>query len=489
MNKTVSRIFLVISLFSFGFIAALVFLSDFDLAEQSRAQSAEFAPVSSVPRAEAALQPGTDGSLQSFNNAFVQIAENVTPSVVTINSEQVVDLPDRFQQFFGFQEEGDMTRPVLGSGVVVREDGYILTNNHVVARGQNITVTMADGTQYDAEEVVTDEITDLAVIRIDASGLPAIEIGDSDELRVGEWVVAIGSPFGEQLRHTVTAGIVSATGRTEVMTERNLIQDFIQTDAAINPGNSGGALVNLYGQLVGINTAIATQSGGYQGIGFAIPANMAVNVMNDLIERGEVTRSYLGVSIQPVDDDATARALGLDRPTGAIVNEIFPDSPAENSNLRNGDVIIRVDNYEIDGPGALQARIAQLEPGTDHELTVVRNGNERTIQQSPQGDNEGSGGTGSLGLALEDITPSLVRQYDLSTSVGVLVISVQAGSPAAERGIARGDIITHVGVDNPVDSVDDFQNAMDEYDAGDSVLFRVQRGENSFFVGITIPEE
>ncbi|MBD3273979.1 MAG: trypsin-like serine protease, partial [Candidatus Marinimicrobia bacterium] len=225
------------------------------------------------------------GALESFNNAFTQIAEEVTPSVVTIQTEQVVDHPemgDFFDQFF--RQPRDMTRQVLGSGVIVRENGYILTNNHVVARGEEIKVLLEDGTEYTAQDVITDPLSDLAVLKIDAEDLPAIQMGDSDELRVGEWVMAIGSPFGVELQHTITAGIVSAKGRTGVFTGSSMIQDFIQTDAAINPGNSGGALVNLYGQLVGINTAIATRSGGNQGIGFAVPVNMAVKVMNDLIE-------------------------------------------------------------------------------------------------------------------------------------------------------------------------------------------------------------
>jgi len=279
-----------------------------------------------------------------------------------------------------------------------------------------------------------------------------------------------------------------------------MIQDFIQTDAAINPGNSGGALVNIYGQLVGINSAIATQSGGYQGIGFSIPANMAVKVMNDLINKGEVTRAYIGVTIQEVDNDI-ARAMKMDRPYGAAVNGIRDGSPAAKSNLKVGDVITAVDGTTIKGPGDLQAKISVLDPGTKHQLTVIRNGNQRqlsiTVGEMPsqygmasEESQEQQGTTrGSLGMSLSNITPQMAQQYNLPTTTGVLVTAVQPGSPAADKGIQRGDVITHVGVDNPVENMEDFQNAIETYNPGDSVLLRVQRGDRSFFVGISIPEE
>ncbi|HKJ66480.1 MAG TPA: DegQ family serine endoprotease [bacterium] len=508
MSKTLSRLFLVISLFSFGFIAAVVMLSDFDWTEHTKAQEQITTPVSSVSKADAALQPNVQGSLQDFNNAFVRIAESITPSVVTINTEQVIehpdirsDVPPQFEDWFDrfFPREEDMTRQVLGSGVIVQEDGYILTNNHVVARGKEITVKLADGREFTAEEVMTDPRSDLAVVQIDESGLPAIEMGDSDELQVGEWVVAIGSPFSEELRHTVTAGIVSAKGRTSILSQRDLIQDFIQTDAAINPGNSGGALVNLYGQLVGINTAIATQSRGYQGIGFAIPVNMAIKVMNDLIERGRVVRSYIGVEIRSVDSEI-AQAMGMDRPYGALVNNIMEGSPAARSNLQEGDVIVAVDDQSVESSGDLQTKISQLQPGTDHELTVVRGGNQRTfsitVEVMPQDygelasreQQEGRTGGGTLGMTLENITPDMARRFDLPTTSGVLVTGVQSGTPAAEKGIQRGDIITHVGVNTPVENVSEFRDAMEKYDPGDAVLLRIRRGDQSFFVGLTIPE-
>lgn len=506
MNKTFSRIFLAISLFSFGFIAALVMLTDLNMTEKGEAAKPS-TPIATVSKDNAALQPTVQGTLQDFNNAFVQIAKKVTPSVVTIKTKQVIehpDLPPGFDDFFNrfFPRQQDLTQQVLGSGVIVRKDGYILTNNHVVARGKEITVTLYDGREFKAKNVSTDPRSDLAVVQIDQSDLPAIEIGDSDELQVGEWVIAIGSPFGEQLQHTVTAGIVSAKGRTDIgLRESNImIQDFIQTDAAINPGNSGGALVNIYGQLVGINSAIATQSGGYQGIGFSIPANMAVKVMNDLINKGEVTRAYLGVSIQDVDNDI-AKAMRMDRPYGAQITEIRKGSPAADSDLKEGDVITEVDGRTVQNPGDLQAKISVLEPGTEHQLTVVRNGNQRAVSvtvgempsqygmASSENQEQQKSSQGSLGMTLDDITPQMAQQYNLPITSGVLVTAVDPGSPAADKGIQRGDIITHVGVDNPVKSVDDYQSAMEQYQPGDSVILRVRRGDRSFFVGISIPEK
>lgn len=510
MSKKLSRFFLGLSLVSFGFIIALILISDFDWTEKSQAANPDAEPFKNISKAEAAIQPNMQGGeLESFNNAFTQIAEEVTPSVVTIQTEQMIDHPemgDFFDQFF--PQPRDMTRQVLGSGVIIRENGYILTNNHVVARGEEITVLLEDGTEYTAQDVMPDPLSDLAVLKIDAEDLPAIQMGDSDELRVGEWVMAIGSPFGVELQHTITAGIVSAKGRTGVFTRGNsgnMIQDFIQTDAAINPGNSGGALVNLYGQLVGINTAIATRSGGNQGIGFAVPVNMAVKVMNDLIEDGEVTRAFLGVSLQPVDSEI-AQTQDMPRPYGAMILEIMDDTPADRSNLQEGDIIIELDGNEVRSVGDLQRQISSLEPGSSHEMTVIRNKRERNItvtvgempedfaeMGSGQQDEPESDAGGKLGLLVQNITSEIQEQLGLETTSGVVVRRVAPGSPAAEKDIRQGDVITHVGMDNSIDNVNEFQESLAEYQAGESVLLRVLRRVRGdyrpSFVGIEIPEE
>ena len=507
MSKKLSRFFLGLSLVSFGFIIALILIADFDWTERSQAANPDAEPFTNVSKAEAAIQPNMQGgALESFNNAFTQIAEQVTPSVVTIQTEQAVDHPemgDFFDQFF--RQPRDMTRQVLGSGVIIRENGYILTNNHVVARGEEIKVLLEDGTEFTAQDVMTDPLSDLAVLKIDAEDLPAIQMGDSDELRVGEWVMAIGSPFGVELQHTITAGIVSAKGRTGVFVGESMIQDFIQTDAAINPGNSGGALVNLYGQLVGINTAIATRSGGNQGIGFAVPVNMAVKVMNDLIEDGEVTRAFLGVSLQPVDSEI-AQTQDMSRPYGAMILEIMDDTPADESNLEEGDIIIELDGNEVRSVGDLQRQISSLEPGSRHEMTVIRKKRERNItvtvgempddfaeMGSGQQEQPESDAGGKLGLLVQNITSEIQEQLGLETTSGVVVRRVAPGSPAAEKDIRQGDVITHVGMDNSIDNVNEFQESLAEYQAGESVLLRVLRRVRGdyrpSFVGIEIPEE
>ena len=503
MRNKLSRIFLAISLFSFGFIVALVLLSDFEWTGKSEA--ADSAPITNMSKSDSDIQPGDMGSLQNFNKAFIQIANKATPSVVTIQTEKVIkhpNVPNSFGDLFGddfmkrFFPQGGIHSTVLGSGVIVSDDGYILTNNHVVAQGEDITVTLADGRNFKATDVKTDPQTDLAVVKIDAKDLPAIQLGNSDELQVGEWVVAIGSPFGEKLQHTVTAGIISAKGRTNVMANNNY-QDFIQTDAAINPGNSGGALVNLYGQLVGINTAIATNSGGYQGIGFAIPINMATKVMNDLIEKGHVVRAWLGVRIQDVDSDI-AKSMGMDTPYGALIASIETGSPASKSDLKVGDVIVELDGNKVKSSGDLRNKVASSEPGSKHKLTVMRKGDEKslsvTLGELPDNlaanaSEPNAESNSYFGMALSDISQSEIDQYNLKVKQGVLITAVDRNSEAAKKGIRPGDVITRVGVNHTVDNLSDFQDVMSKYKPGDSILLMIQSGDNTFFSGFTIPED
>jgi len=505
MRNKLAKVFLGISVFSFGFLIAVILISDFDWTARSNAAE-DYTPVVNNPRAQSDIQPEGDGSIFALNKAFIDIAEQATPSIVTIKTEKVVEHPQLprgpWEEFFGedffdrFRQQEDMRSTVLGSGVIVKENGYILTNNHVVAQGEEITVKLYDGTEYAAEEVLTDPRTDIAVVKIAAEDLNAIQTGDSDELQVGEWVLALGNPFSENLQHSVTAGIVSAKGRTDIFQNNpNLIEDFIQTDAAINPGNSGGALVNLYGQLVGINTAIATRSGGYQGIGFAIPINMATKVMNDLIEEGRVIRGYLGVYMQSVDSDI-ANAMEMDRPYGALVQRVVDGSPADEAGVEVQDVIIEVNGETVQNPSDLQRKITTLDPGTEHELTVIRGGDEQsldvTIGEMPEDMAQQTGESGEaedFGMTLRNITQELAERFDLGTTSGVLVTEVRSGSQAAEKRIQPGDIITHVGPNSPVESVQEFREAIGKYDPGDSILLRLRRGENNFFVGLTIPGE
>ncbi len=435
-------------------------------------------------------------SLQTFNDAFVKIAEMVTPSVVTITTEKVIETgrgnfpgfpdDDFFWQFFGLPK-GEMRSTALGSGVIVDEKGYILTNNHVVEKGEKIKVKLIDKSVHEAEIIGTDPRSDLAVIKINAKNLQPAILGDSDALRVGEWVLAIGSPFSESLAHTITAGIVSAKGRTNVI--NNLpYESFIQTDAAINPGNSGGALVNIRGELIGINTAIATSgaSQGNIGIGFAIPINLAKKVMSDLISKGKVTRAWLGIVPQDLDDKI-ARAQNLDSRDGAIIAEVVPKSPADDAGLKVGDIIIEFDGVRVKDAADLRNRVSNSEIGKTKTLKILRGKKELAINvklgELPEiverTGKPSERTTGKLGFTVDDISPYLARQFNINPDEsGVLVTRVDQSSNAAQV-LRPGDIIKRVG-DREIKSAKEFQEAVDNY-KGDLLLLLIKRGDATFF--------
>jgi len=439
-------------------------------------------------------------SLRHLSEGFSAIAGLVTPSIVTITTEgearpagnpmsQFFNDP-RFQEFFGDMfPNPPRTYRGLGSGIVVREDGYILTNNHVVRGASELTVILSDETRLPAEVVGVDTRTDLAVLKIDTDGLPAVTFGNSDDLRIGQWVLAVGSPFSENLRTTVTTGIVSATGRSGV--GLNVYEDYIQTDAAINPGNSGGALVNLDGEVVGVNTGIASRGGGSNGIGFSIPSNMARDVMDDLITTGKVTRGWLGVSIGNLDEDLAA-ALGVDNTDGVLVRSVVPDSPASSAGLEEGDVIVRLDGKAMRGTSELMLDVARSDPGTVVELDVVREGEHKRVlvelEQYPEdvaAAAESPGGTHieALGLGVEPVSPQLERRFDLAVGTGMVVTSVEQGSPAAEKGLRPGDVILEVNR-RAVESLRDYREAVRETPDGTPVLLHIQRGEATLFVAV-----
>ena len=332
------------------------------------------------------VQIGTDSppveevnqDAMALNNAFVEVAEKVTPSIVQIRVVSRVnnDFSDRFRFFFPFREDIPRERQSGGSGVIISADGYILTNNHVVDNASQVEVALLDRRKFSATVVGTDPLTDLAVIKIDAEDLPASYLGDSDNLRVGQWVMAIGNPLA--LTSTVTAGIVSAKGRSlELISDRAGVEYFIQTDAAINPGNSGGALVDLTGSVIGINTAIATDgiTSSYIGYGFAIPINIAKTVAEDLIAYGKVSRGYIGVTISEVDA-ATAKAVGLDKPRGVIIQSILEDGAAANEDIKEGDIILAIDDKEVNQPNELQSYVARNRAGNSVTLKIFREGSE-----------------------------------------------------------------------------------------------------------------
>lgn len=459
-------------------------------------------PISPTP---AIAQTATEGiqALKSQSKAFVSIAKEVLPSVVSITSNKVISPASDggpfsekfFHRFFDEMPE-EFRQQGSGSGVIVSEDGYILTNNHVVENADDVEVVLYDGRRFPGEFVGTDPFSDVAVIRIQATGLDPAELGDSDQLQVGEWVLAAGNPF--QLSSSITSGIVSAKGRSGIGLTR--YENFIQTDAAINPGNSGGALVNLDGEVIGINTAIATRSGGYQGIGFAIPINEARENMDQLIKTGRVTRGFLGVNIGDVDE-TMAEYYGLDQASGAIVNHVTEDSPADAAGIEQGDVIISLNGDPIDGFSNLQMRVAGIRPGTDVKLELVREREHKTVTvklgELPVEDaaKESSDDArpeddlfAELGMSLSNLTSSVRQEYELPDDVdGVVVTNVKALGAAGRANFRVGDVILEVD-DIEIHDLDDVRGALSDVSEGTPVLFLIQRAEYELHLALRMPK-
>ncbi len=441
--------------------------------------------------------------------AFAHAAEVIGPSVVSVRvvktpqisrrsgdaQNPLPGLPfddDFLRRFFGERLPRELPpQEGMGSGVIVSTDGYILTNNHVAGDADELEVTLQDGRTLRAEAVGTDPLSDLAVIRVKAGDLPAAQLGDSDALRVGEWVLAAGNPFG--LRGTITAGIVSAKGRSNMRIVE--YEDFIQTDAAINPGNSGGPLVNLRGEVVGINTAIATRTGSFMGAGFAIPISMARSIMRSLIEEGHVTRGYLGVLIQPLSEEL-ARSFGYDSTRGALITQVLPNEPADKAGLRPGDIVVKFQDQEVRDSTQLRNQIAATEPGSKAEFEVYRDGDRRTFTATI-GEREGGAVTRSgrrdqssvLGLTVTNISAEQARQLDLPTDVrGVLITEVEPGTPAARAGLTPGQIIEEVQ-GTPVSSVADFRRQLEKRDLEQGVRLLVRVGDGKQFVFLRTESE
>ncbi|MCA9726932.1 MAG: DegQ family serine endoprotease [Candidatus Eisenbacteria bacterium] len=464
--------------------------------------------VPSIAPTPAQAQSATEGiqALKSQSQAFVAIAKEVLPSVVSITSNKVISpasgggngpFSDRFFHRFFDENPEEFRQQGSGSGVIVSEDGYILTNNHVVENADDLEVVLYDGRHFPAQLVGTDAASDVAVIRIQAKDLEPARLGNSDDLQVGEWVLAAGNPF--QLSSSITSGIVSAIGRSGIGLTR--YENFIQTDAAINPGNSGGALVNLDGEVIGINTAIATRSGGYQGIGFAIPINMARTNMDQLIKTGRVTRGFLGVNIGDIDE-TMADYYGLDAAHGAIVNRVTEDSPAEHAGIAQGDVIVALNGKPIDGVSDLQMQVAAISPGTKVDLEVVRDRRHKTVtaELAELPTDDGSDATPSqvkpeddlfskLGMTLDDVTGNTRREYELPDDVdGAVVTQVKALGAAGRANFRVGDVILKVD-DTEVRSLRDLRDALSGIEEGAPVLFLVQRGDVELHLALRMPKE
>jgi len=430
-------------------------------------------------------------------DSYAPIVERVAPAVVTILSEkkvaaQMTGFPDDpfFRQFFGDRFRNAQPREVpergLGSGVVIENDGYILTNNHVVDGAQSIKVEMTDGRSFDAKLVGTDPPSDLALLKIDASDLPVATLGDSDRVRVGDVALAIGNPLG--IGQTVTMGIVSAKGRATGLGDGSY-EDFIQTDAPINRGNSGGALVNTRGQVIGINSQILSPSGGNIGIGFSIPSNMAKNVVMQLREHGAVRRAKLGVTIQPVTSDI-ASSLGLSAVEGALVNSVDDKGPAAAAGIEQGDVITKLDGKPVEDTNALRNEVASMRPGTKAEVTILRNGAERQLDVTlgemetaqpvaAKGSGEPSGER--FGMSVRPLTPDIARQLDLDSSThGLVVTDIDPVGPAADAGLQQGDVIEQVN-GRPVTTTGELRAALERASDRPALLL-VNRGGQTFYV-------
>jgi serine protease Do len=469
-----------------------------------------FASASHLEHVHDALALKTASADEGYSQTgFAPVVKKVLPTVVNISSSKVSKVPTEFfgqlpddpmfRQFFGDDSNRRFGTPRqapqqrekgLGSGVVMTQDGYILTNNHVVDGATNVTVTLADKREFKAKVIGTDPKSDIAVLKIDATNLSPITIADSSKVQVGDYALAVGDPFG--VGQTVTMGIVSATGRSHLGIED--YEDFIQTDAPINPGNSGGALVNDRGELIGINTAIiAHGSDGNQGIGFAIPANMARNVMEQIVEHGKVIRAYLGIVPQDVTPDI-AKEFGEKEARGALVADVSAGSPAQKSGLERGDIILDVNGKPVADSNALRMTISMMAPDSDTKLKVLRNGSEREIavklsamptERAAANSEEKSNSSASSalsGVSVEDLDAQSANELGLSPNTkGVVVTNVDPSSEAAEAGLRRGDVIQEVNR-QPVKNTSDFERAMHSSNA--KALLLVDRNGSTMYLAV-----
>ncbi|MFP4346675.1 MAG: DegQ family serine endoprotease [Desulfococcaceae bacterium] len=431
--------------------------------------------------------------------SFSDIAEKVTPSVVNIRTEKSVtgggrvfrhfggpfgdeDPFDMFERFFGGDPEREFKQRSLGSGFVIDKSGYIVTNNHVIEGADEIQVRLSNDQEYDAEIVGRDPNTDIALIKITQDAdLPVVTLGDSDTLKIGQWVVAMGNPFG--LEHTVTAGIVSAKGR---VIGSGPYDDFIQTDASINPGNSGGPLLNTKGEVVGINTAIIASG---QGIGFAVPINLAKDIIDQLQESGEVTRGWLGVAIQDITPEI-AEYYGIKEVKGVLVTEVFEDDPAEKAGIRARDIIVSVNGRPVEDTRDLTRLVAGLSVGQKTAVKVLRNGNRETFEVTIarreeekilSRKDEDRKEEESLGIQVSEISPEIARRYGISEKEGVMVMDVESGSKAEAAGLMAGDIVKEINHE-PVGSVEDFRRIIDGVDEGEPINLFIRRINRGFMV-------
>jgi Trypsin-like serine proteases, typically periplasmic, contain C-terminal PDZ domain len=505
-------IFAAVFLISLGIIFGVVLVSSFKGVDFSFAGGDVKLGAQQVPIKQ-------NSTLQALNDAFHTVSKTVTPSVVFVKVEmdQESDSQDDggqfFHRFFGPDFKFDMPKrgPEIGagSGVIITADGYILTNNHVVtsAKKNGIKVQLSDTREYKAKLIGTDKYTDLAVIKIDADNLPVATLGNSDEVEVGHIVFAIGAPLG--LKSTMTQGIVSALGRNiGIIGDEYGIENFIQTDAAVNPGNSGGPLVNINGEVVGINSAIATTNARYQGYSFAIPLNLAKQVATDIIKYGKFRRGFLGIGIRPVDA-VTAKAAGLDKAKGVWVENVAKDAAGEKAGVEYGDIILTVDGKEVNSPQELQTTVASKHPGSIVMLGIWRDKKsiekkaelgsrdeegeaiaEKTKNDKGESDSDSDAEKAvtvkELGVTVTSIDSKTKKRYEVEK--GVLVSNIEDMSPAQDRGLKKGDVVTEVG-GQKVSTPDQFESSVKKLKPGDAVMLRVKGEDKKMrFVPIEMPK-
>ncbi len=500
-NKPESR---RVRFFALGLGALMLFVvSGCQKKQQAQPQSG------ASPQAVGSVQ--TRALLDNVSAVFEQAVGKVSPSVVPVFAEEtvVVQNPftspespfrdffgdDFFKRFFGTppgQGEQKQTVHSLGSGVIVSKDGYILTNNHVVQGAEKLTIVLGDKNKVTAKIVGADPQTDVAVIKISADNLAAADLGNSDEVKVGQWVIAVGNPF--QLMHTATAGIISAKGRSSVGLAD--YEDFIQTDASINPGNSGGALADLDGKVIGINTAISSPTGANVGIGFAIPINMARQVMEQLIGKGKVVRGYLGLLPQDLDDNL-AKAMGIKGTEGALVGDVTPGGPADKAGIKRGDVLVEFNGQKIENSTHLRNLAAQIAPGTKVKVVLLRNNATKTLDvilgerpkpekaAKPEEIPPEKQSSQKIGMTVQNLTSELADQLGYQNETGVIVSDVASGSPAEDAGLKQGDLIKEINK-AAVRTVKDFDALFARLRSGDTAALLVRRGTNTFYAAVQI---
>ncbi len=469
------------------------------------AMLASFFLLSSLGLANAA-KSGEDILNQSAK-AFASLVKQAKPAVVHVEVEKTVGARNYndpffqnpfFEHFFGpnFRQQIPQQRRQKqrgqGSGFIISADGYILTNNHVVEDADTITVTLADKSKIEAKLIGSDPQSDVALIKIDNGNKnPFLSLGDSDALEVGEWVIAIGNPFG--LTQTVTVGVVSAKGRSSV--GLNEYENFIQTDAAINPGNSGGPLLNIHGKVIGINSALFSRTGGYMGIGFAIPINMVKTIEKQLQNNGKVTRGWLGVGIQDIDDDL-AKSFDLDNTSGILITEVQQDSPAEKAGIKQGDVIVSLNGRKLENVQELRNKVALIVPGTKTSIGVIRNGKAKNITvkigEKPGGsidipdNSQNSDFNERFGLSFQELTPEIAKKLGYEGEEGVLIGDVEHGSVAEAADLKAGQLIQEINR-QPVRSAKDLRNILKNSAQDNRILLRIKSGKYSRYVVLVAP--